>query len=255
MKHLARLRRALAVDQIRLARVGMRAVHLHGTCPTAGNPLGDRESILGVPNRGRQKFRERLGAELFAHRVPAGGHAGHRHRVDAALRHLLDALRGQEVDGQAGRRPSARVEAVDGVRLGFVINDEEVAAQPVAGRLHQSDGGVGRNRRVDGVAAALENLHAGARRQRLARRDDAEGGGDDRAAHHGPGRAGGRLLRHGWRRVTRARERGKKKSDGEGPNVHGCLQRSNSTPDQRESIAPCRAFGVYSGACATTTSA
>ena len=83
-----------------------------------------------------------------------------------------------------------------------------------------------------------QNLHPGARRQRLARRHDAEGGRDDRTAHHGPGRARGLLLRHGWRRVARAREHGKKESHGEVSNVHGCLQRSDSTPDQRERIAP-----------------
>ena len=60
---------------------------------------------------------------------------------------------------EAGGRPAAGIQAVDGARLGFVINDEEVAAEPVAGRLHQSDRRVGGNRRIDGVAAALEDLH------------------------------------------------------------------------------------------------
>ena len=54
---------------------------------------------------------------------------------------------------------------------------------PLPGRLHQPDGGVGGDGGVDGVAAALEDLHAGARRERLARGDDAERGRHDRAAH------------------------------------------------------------------------
>ena len=179
MKISPALRRALAVDQIRLARVRMRAVHLHRVGPTGRDSLRHREPVLGVPNRRRQQLRERLGAESLPHRVPSRGHAGHGHRVDAALRHLLDALRCEEVDGQAGRRPAARVEAVDGAGLRLVVNDEEVAAEAVAGRLHQADGRVGGDRGVDGVAAALEDLHAGARRQRLARRDDPE-----RRRHH-----------------------------------------------------------------------
>ena len=44
---------------------------------------------------------------------------------------------------------------------------------PLYVRLDQPHHRVGRDRRVDGIAAALEHLHAGARGQRLARRDDA----------------------------------------------------------------------------------
>ena len=42
---------------------------------------------------------------------------------------------------------------------------------PFVVRLDQAHHRVGRNRRVDGVAAALEDLHAGPRGQRLAGRD------------------------------------------------------------------------------------
>ena len=90
-------------------------------------------------------------------------------------------FRREEVRRETGRRPAARVQAVDGAGLRFVIDDEEVAAEAVAGRLHQADRGVGGNRRVDRVAAALEDLHAGARRQRLARRDDPERRRHDRS--------------------------------------------------------------------------
>ena len=50
---------------------------------------------------------------------------------------------------------------------------------------------VGRDGRVDGVAAALEDLHARARGQRLAGRDDAVAGGHHRAADEGPDLFGG----------------------------------------------------------------
>jgi hypothetical protein len=49
-------------------------------------------------------------------------------------------------------------------------------------RLDEPHDGVGGDRRIHGVAAALEDLHAGARRQRMARGDDAVLRGDLRAA-------------------------------------------------------------------------
>ena len=176
----------------------MRAVQLHRSRPAAGDHFRHREALLGVVDRRRQQLGERLGAEPLAHRVPAGHHAGHGHRVDAALRHLLDALGGEELRRQPGRRPAAGVQPVHGAGLRLVVEDEEIAAEAVAGRLHQADGGVGGNGGVDGVAAALEDLHAGAGRQRLAGGDDAERRRHHRAAdHRRRGRAG--LLAPGHR--------------------------------------------------------
>ena len=47
------------------------------------------------------------------------------------------------------------------------------------GGLHQADRGVGGDCRVDGVAAALEDLNAGSGRERLTGGDDAESGRND----------------------------------------------------------------------------
>ena len=173
----------------------MLAVHFHRPGPPRGGALGDRKAVLGVIDGRCQQLREWLRAERAPHRVPAGDDARHGHRVDAALRHLGDAFCGEVIDGETGRRPAARVQAVDGSALRLVIDDEKVAAQTVAGRLHQSDGGVGGDRRVDGVAAALENLHTGPRRQRLARGDNPKRGRHHRPAHDRPlGRLVLRLL-------------------------------------------------------------
>ena len=54
----------------------------------------------------------------------------------------------------------------------FVKNDKQIAADAVHGRLDDSHHGVGRDRRIHSVAAALEDLHARARRQRLTGRDN-----------------------------------------------------------------------------------
>jgi alanine-glyoxylate transaminase/serine-glyoxylate transaminase/serine-pyruvate transaminase len=58
-----------------------------------------------------------------------------------------------------------------------VVHDgKQIAADPVHLRLDDAHDRVGGNRRVDRVAAALEDLHAGASRQRLARSHDPIGG-------------------------------------------------------------------------------
>ena len=87
----------------------------------------------------------------------------------------------QELRREARRRPAARVEAVELAGLRFVVDREQVAADAVVVRLDEAHHRVGRDRGIHRVAAALENLHAGPRRQRLARRDDAVLGGDLRS--------------------------------------------------------------------------
>ena len=83
---------------------------------------------------------------------------------------------------QRTRRPAAGIEAMKRAGLGLVDEGEQVAADAVARGLHQAHHRVGRDGGVDGVAAALEHLHAGARGQHLAGRDDAETRGHLRPA-------------------------------------------------------------------------
>src|SRR5262249_4835743 len=92
----------------------------------------------------------------------------------------------QQIGCQSSRRPPAGVEAVDGAALRFVIEDEQIAAESVARRLHQANRGVGGNRRVDGVATALEDLHTRACGERLTRGDNPESRRDDGAADDWP---------------------------------------------------------------------
>src|SRR5690606_6253813 len=83
-------------------------------------------------------------------------------------------------------RPSAGIQAIDPAGPGLVDDGEEVAADAVVVRLHESHDGVRGNRGVHGVAPALQDLYAGTRRQRMARRHDAEPGGHLRAAGDRP---------------------------------------------------------------------
>ena len=184
-EHLSRSRRTRAIDQIGLARVRVGTVHLHGVGPATSDVLRERKAVLGVVDCGRQELGERLGPKLLAHRIPSRDDARDGHRIDAALRHLFDAFGGKRVDRKTTRCPAARVEAMHGPRLGIVIDDEQVTANTIAGRLHQSNRGVGGDGRIDRVAAALEDLHTRTSGEWLARRDDAEGGRDDRSTDDG----------------------------------------------------------------------
>src|SRR5262249_12551017 len=73
---------------------------------------------------------------------------------------------------------------VDGGELagpGVPANREEVAADPAAFRLDDAEDGVGGDGRIDGAAAAREDLGAGLRGKGLAGGHDAAIGNDHRA--------------------------------------------------------------------------
>jgi hypothetical protein len=124
---------------------------------------------------------------------------------------------------------------VDRTGFRFVINDEQVAAEAVAGRLHQADGRVGRDRRVDRVAAALENLHAGARGQRLARRHDPKGRRHYRSADDRSPTDISLLLCGSGTESARAGQCEGEESDGHVSNVHGTSRAAmiSSAPSRR----------------------
>ena len=155
-----------AVRQVGGARVGFLAQQRHAAKPFERRDLRDGKSVLGVRDRGGQDRLERRLAELLVKRHPARHRARDGHRMNALLRHLVHAARGQEFDGGAGRRPAARVEAVHGVAGRVVDDGKQVAADAVHHRRDQAHHRVGGNRRVDGVPAARE--HDGARLRRRA---------------------------------------------------------------------------------------
>ena len=176
---LARAGRA-AVDQERRARVGVLAEQLLGPRPQAGGDLHQGEAVLGVEDRRRERHREGQRAEALAQGIPSGHHAGHRDREGASLGHLVrSALAPHEVGRHRLRGPAAGVQAVELVFLRHVHQREQVSADSAPGRLHHSGGRVGGDGRIDGIAAALEDLHSRGRGERLAGGDDAVARGDD----------------------------------------------------------------------------
>ena len=117
-------------------------------------------------------------------RGPAGHRAGHSDRVDTAVgQFALDALALEEFDRHPLRRPAARVQAVKLVLFGEVDDGEEIAADPVGGRLHQALSRIGGDRGIDGIAPAKHDLHGSLGGERLAGR-----GHPVRRSRHRPAR-------------------------------------------------------------------
>jgi hypothetical protein len=75
--------------------------------------------------------------------------------------HFLSSLGFEKFRRQSARRPPTSVETVELAGLRFVIDREQVTANAVVVRLHQTHHSVGGDR----VAASFEHLHARACRQ------------------------------------------------------------------------------------------
>jgi hypothetical protein len=86
------------------------------------------------------------------------------------------------------------------IRRGVVTDREEIAADSAAGRFDQADHRVGGYCRVDGISAPLENLDAGARRERVACRNDSLARRHDGPSNDGPGSVRNGAGRHFPRR-------------------------------------------------------
>ena len=114
-------------------------------------------------------------------RVPTGDRSRHGDGVNAALRHLRVAARLQQRRRQPRRRAAARVEAVERAGLRVIDDGEQIAADAVRLRFDEAHHRIGRDRRVNRVAAPLQDLHSCLRRQWLTGGNDAVPGGDPRS--------------------------------------------------------------------------
>ena len=201
----------VAVDQVGLRGRGVGLQRLFAVFPKHANHFPDCEALLGVRDGGREDVGEFHPAEFREELVPAVHRSRDRHRVDAVLRHRGDSLRSQVVRCQAGGRPAGRVESVEFPGLGFVHDREEVAAHAVVHRRDEAHHRVGRDRRIDRVAAMFEDRGTDLRRNHALARHD-PGARDDHRPRlrsvlrlrrkHGSGERqskprGGQFLHHG----------------------------------------------------------
>ena len=153
--------------------------------PVAGDDLRHRKAVPRVTNRRRKRLGQRQFAEPVVQRLPAGDAARHRPTERPLERDALVPALANELARNAKRRATAGVEAVKLPRLGVPHDGKQVAADAAAHRLHHAEHGVGRDRGVDRVAAALEHLDAGLRGERVAGGDHAAGCHHHRAAELG----------------------------------------------------------------------
>ena len=97
---------------------------------------------------------------------------------------LCDAFLPHELDRLVGRGPSARIDAVEFLRLRVINKCEQVPAYAAKDRLNNSEYGVSGDDRIDSGTAMLENHGPRSRGERLVCGYDSVGAG-----HNGPRRA------------------------------------------------------------------
>jgi len=172
--------------------------------PLRGDDRGDGKAALGVADGRCERLRQRDRPEAAEQGVPSRQGARNRHVFDAFLRHRGVALREQRVTRHETPGATAAVEPVQPAVLGRPHHGEHVSADSGHLRLHHVEHGGGRDRRVDGVAAAREHGEARGGREGLARGDHAVRRVHRRAVRQRGGT--GRLLRIG--RSSHGKEQG-----------------------------------------------
>ena len=187
----------------------MRCERLGGERQRVGDVLVDGEALTRERDGGRDEVGEgELARPVFAPReLEASDGSGHADREPgiARLERIGLAVGVEEhVLGRRGRRGLAVVDRDRLIKIG-AMDQHEAAAADVA-RARQGDGEreADRDRRIDGVAAALEHVQPDARRRRLLAHDHPMPG-DDRASG-GEGGDDGRLVGAGCGRKAKAKE-------------------------------------------------
>ena len=190
----------------------MRCERLGGERQRVGDVLVDGEALTGKRNRRRDEVGEGEFARpvLAPRELEACDGSGHADREPgiARLERIGLAVGVEEhVLGRRGRRGLAVVDRDRFLKI-RAMDQHEAAAADVA-RARQGDGEreADRDRRIDGVAAALEHVQPDARRRRLLAHDHPMPG-DDRASG-GEGGDDGRL-------VGARRGRKEKRDEGDG---------------------------------------
>ena len=126
--------------------------------------LIDRKAVTGIGNGRRQNLRHGQTPEPAVQCKPAVHGTGHRDGQAAPVRNIViltGALhqRGfQRRQRLPTRRAPGRIEPVQTACLGVPDNGKKVAADPVAGGLHQAQGGIGGNGRIRRTAAGFQNI-------------------------------------------------------------------------------------------------
>jgi hypothetical protein len=159
----------------------MSATTLGVVGPVTGDDLRDREAFARVFDRGSQELRYRQLAELRVQREPGVDGARHAHGQRSVDGNRRQPLRAKVLERQRTRRSAAAVAAHETL-LGGIPNDrEQIPADSRARGLYEPEHRVRGDGRVHGAAAGPQSLDPDGSRERLARRNHAVLGHDDRA--------------------------------------------------------------------------
>ena len=158
--------------------------------PVAGGARRHRHARLGIGDRRRQAGGEPEPAPVGGEPGEGVDRARHRHRRRAARRHRRVPGRAQRRGVERRRRPAGAVEPDQPLASRRLNQHEGVAAEAAGRRLGEAEQHRRRDRRVDGVAALLQQPHRDLGGQRMRGGAHAAGGIDERPsrlleiAHH-----------------------------------------------------------------------
>ena len=174
--------RRTACEQVCGRRVGPRSKCRLAAAPVSRDDLAHGKTLFARGNRRRQQFGEILPAELLPQLFPPADAPWHRPRKRPDGRYLLVPQIGEDLARELVRAAPAGVEAVEFLRFGLPIDDEQIAADAAAHRLDEPQHGVRGNRCVRRGSARLEHVEPGLRSERVACRHNALFGHYHRAA-------------------------------------------------------------------------
>ena len=130
----------------------------------------NRMAFARVLDRRRQHVSHRHFAKTFMHGEPAIDRPWdrNRQRSDSRDASLVAWQFGNQIVQRLVHRAATRaVDAVQLIGLRVVYNRKQIAAYAVAGRLHQAERCVGRDCRINRVAAVLEDIERDLRCERV----------------------------------------------------------------------------------------
>ena len=150
------------------------------TRPFESRELRHRHTTIGGGYCRREQSGKGRAAKALAQQSPAGYRSRYCDGMDAALRHLGQRVRLENVDRDVCRRPAARVQAVQPTRCRVEHHREQIATDAVHHRRDDAHHGIRGNRGVDRMTAGGERHDRRLRCQRVLGRRDPEG-----RHHHG----------------------------------------------------------------------
>ena len=158
------LARIAEIELVLARRIGLeRAGEIHA------DDWRDRVAFARVADGRRQVCRHGPLAEAFVHGEPGIDRARHGDRQRAIGRQGVCPIElvEQLVERLTLRAAARPIDAVQFAGRGVVDDREQIAADAVAGRLHQPQRGIGRDGRIDRAAAVLEHVERDLRGKRV----------------------------------------------------------------------------------------